>query len=101
MQNKPSPTQGELELAKVILELRGGLGNQLFQYAYGKSLATRVDVKKGGIISISELESKKPRTILFKMVIDTQIRGLKYRIKELRDEVAERKKGSKILDDGK
>jgi hypothetical protein len=52
-------------------------------------------------LRLTELESKKPRTILFKMVIDTQIRGLKYRIKELRDEVAERKKGSKILDDGK
>ena len=52
-------------------------------------------------LRLTELESKKPRTILFKMVIDTQIRGLKYRIKEIRDEVAERKKGSKILDDGK
>jgi N,N'-diacetyllegionaminate synthase len=27
---------------------------------FGKSLATRVDVKKGGIVSIGELESKKP-----------------------------------------
>lgn len=52
-------------------------------------------------LRLTELESKKPRTILFKMIIDTQIRGLKYRIKELRDEVAERKKGSKVLDDGK
>ena len=39
MQNKPSPTQGELELAKVILELRGGLGNQLFQYSAGAFFA--------------------------------------------------------------
>jgi hypothetical protein len=52
-------------------------------------------------LRLSELESKKPRTILFKMVIDTQIRGLKCRIKELRNEVAERKKESKILDDRK
>lgn len=52
-------------------------------------------------LRLTELESKKPKTILFKMLIDTRIRGLKYRIKELKDEVAERKKESKILDDGK
>jgi phosphoglycerate-specific signal transduction histidine kinase len=52
-------------------------------------------------IRLAELESKKPRTLLFKMIVDTQIRGLKCRIQELKDEVAERKKGSKLLDDGK
>lgn len=44
-------------------------------------------------LRLSELESKKPRTLLFKMLIDTQIRGLKSRIAELKTEVAERKKG--------
>jgi hypothetical protein len=52
-------------------------------------------------IRLAELESKKPRTLLFKMIVDTQIRGLKCRIQELKKEVAERKKESKILDDGK
>ena len=45
-------------------------------------------------LRLSDLESKKPRTLLFKMIIDIQIKGLKSRIKELRNEVAERKKGN-------
>lgn len=52
-------------------------------------------------LRLSDLESKKPRTLLFKMIIDIQIKGLKSRIKELRNEVAERKKGNYITEDYK
>ena len=47
-------------------------------------------------LRLSELESKKPRTLLSKMIIETQIRGLKIRIAELKNEVAERKRKSEI-----
>lgn len=52
-------------------------------------------------LRLSDLESKKPRTLLFKMIIDMQIKNLKSRIKELRNEVAERKKGNYITEDYK
>ena len=52
-------------------------------------------------LRLSDLESKKPRTLLFKMIIDIQIKGLKSRIKELRNEVAERKKGNYVTEDYK
>lgn len=52
-------------------------------------------------LRLSDLEAKKPRTLLFKMIIDIQIKGLKSRIKELRNEVAERKKGNYITEDYK
>ena len=52
-------------------------------------------------LRLSDLESKKPRTLLFKMIIDIQIKGLKSRIKELRNEVAERKKGNHVTEDYK
>lgn len=45
-------------------------------------------------LRLSELESKKPRTLLSKMITETQIRGLKIRIAELKNEVAERKRKS-------
>lgn len=47
-------------------------------------------------LRLSELESKKPRTLLSKMITETQIRGLKIRIAELKNEVAERKRKSEI-----
>lgn len=47
-------------------------------------------------LRLSELENKKPKNLLFKMIIDNQIRGLKCRINELKNEVAERKKASKL-----
>ena len=47
-------------------------------------------------LRLSELESKKPRTLLSKMIIETQIRGLKIRIAELKNEIAERKRKSEI-----
>lgn len=52
-------------------------------------------------LRLSDLESKKPRTLLFKMIIDAQIKGLQSKIKELRNEVAERKKGNYITEDYK
>lgn len=52
-------------------------------------------------LRLSDLESKKPSTLLFKMIIDMQIKNLKSRIKELRNEVAERKKGNYITEDYK
>ena len=52
-------------------------------------------------LRLSDLESKKPSTLLFKMIIDIQIKGLKSRIKELRNEVAERKKGNYVTEDYK
>lgn len=52
-------------------------------------------------LRLSDLEAKKPRTFLFKMIIDAQIKGLKSRIKELRNEVAERKKGNHVTEDYK
>lgn len=52
-------------------------------------------------LRLSDLESKKPSTLLFKMIIDAQIKGLQYKIKELRDEVAERKKGNYVTEDYK
>lgn len=45
-------------------------------------------------LRLSELESKKPRTLLSKMITETQIRSLKIRIAELKNEVAERKRKS-------
>jgi hypothetical protein len=47
-------------------------------------------------LRLSELESKKPRTLLSKMITETQIRGLKIRITELKNEIAERKRKSEI-----
>ena len=47
-------------------------------------------------LRLSDLESKKPRTLLSKMIIETQIRGLKIRIAELKNEIAERKRKSEI-----
>jgi hypothetical protein len=52
-------------------------------------------------LRLSDLESKKPSTLLFKMIIDAQIKGLQSKIKELRDEVAERKKGKYVTEDYK
>lgn len=52
-------------------------------------------------LRLSDLESKKPSTLLFKMIIDAQIKGLQYKIKELRDEAAERKKGKYVTEDYK
>lgn len=52
-------------------------------------------------LRLSDLESKKPSTLLFKMIIDTQIKGLQSKIKELRNEVAERKKGNYVAEDFK
>lgn len=52
-------------------------------------------------LRLSDLESKKPSTLLFKMITDTQIKGLQSKIKELRDEVAERKKGNYVTEDYK
>ena len=49
-------------------------------------------------LRLSELESKKPRNLLFKMIVDNQIRNLRCRIDELKNEVAERKKRSKLED---
>lgn len=52
-------------------------------------------------LRLSDLESRKPSTLLFKMIIDAQIKCLRSKIKELRDEVAERKKGNYVTEDYK
>ncbi|MCL2597945.1 MAG: alpha-1,2-fucosyltransferase [Paludibacter sp.] len=43
----------------IIIQLRGGLGNQMFQYACGTSIASRLGVKLK--LDISYMTDKKPR----------------------------------------
>ncbi len=43
----------------MIIQLQGGLGNQMFQYAYGRSLA--IDRRQDLILDLSFLNDRKPR----------------------------------------
>lgn len=52
-------------VGKVVVEIKGGLGNQLFQYAFGRELATahgkdlRLDTRMLGVIGHSEAGTKR------------------------------------------
>lgn len=48
----------------VIVQLSGGLGNQLFQYAYGKSLATRNKCRLKLDLSMFEFDTKRDYSLM-------------------------------------
>ncbi len=89
-------------VGKVVVEISGGLGNQLFQYAFGQELATvhgkdlRLDTRRLGVIGHTEAGAKRSFALdslgleveyvnkLDCMIIDLLKANKKFRIAPLR-----------------